>query len=130
MELFPGVRSHSLTGGGVFSDGQMYNPTRLALGLARSAVDAGAVAVNYAQATRLIRSSGKVQAVEVQDLTTGTATEVRTRSVLNAAGPWVPWMKETNGLSGARAARFPARSGAGIAPYSDNYVFPPRSAAL
>src|SRR5215467_5640061 len=62
-ELFPGIRADSLTGGAVFCDGQMYNPPRLALAFVRSAVDAGAVAVNYAEATRLVRSGNQVKAV-------------------------------------------------------------------
>ena len=105
-ELFPNVRSDSLTGGAVFFDGQMYNPTRLALAVVRSAVDAGALAVNYAQAVRLIRSGNEVQAVEVRDVTTGNTNEVRARAVLNAAGPWVPGMNEAGGLAGARSGTF------------------------
>jgi glycerol-3-phosphate dehydrogenase len=105
-ELFPGIRADSLTGGAVFCDGQMYNPPRLALAFVRSAVDAGAVAVNYAEATRLVRSASAVEAVAVRDVTTGEAVEVRARAVLNAAGPWVPWMNETDGLAGARGGTF------------------------
>jgi glycerol-3-phosphate dehydrogenase len=105
-ELFPGIRADALTGGAVFYDGQMYNPPRLTLAFVRSAVDAGAVAVNYAEATRLVRSANEVKAVEVRDTTTGETVEVRARAVLNAAGPWVPWMNEADGLSGARGGTF------------------------
>jgi glycerol-3-phosphate dehydrogenase len=104
--LFPGIRANELTGGAVFCDGQMYNPPRLALAFVRSAVDSGAVAVNYAEATRLVRAGNQVKAVEVRDTTTGETVEVRARAVLNAAGPWVPWMNEADGLSGARGGTF------------------------
>ena len=104
--LFPGIRADALTGGAVFCDGQMYNPPRLALAFVRSAVDLGAVAVNYAEATRLVRSGSEVRAVEVRDAATGETVEVRARAVLNAAGPWVPWMNEAVGLSGARGGTF------------------------
>jgi glycerol-3-phosphate dehydrogenase len=104
--LFPGVRSDRLTGGAVFYDGQMYNPTRLALAFVRGAVDRGALAVNYAEVTRLIRSADAVVGAEVRDQTTGEVAEVRARAVLNAGGPWVPWLNEPSGLAGGRDGTF------------------------
>jgi len=91
-ELFPGVPTESLTGGAVFCDGQMYNPTRLVLAFVQSAVENGTIAVNYAEAEKFILSGSSVEAVRVRDHLTGDAIDVRARTVLNAAGPWVPWM--------------------------------------
>jgi glycerol-3-phosphate dehydrogenase len=92
MELFPGLNDDALTGAAVFWDGQMYNPTRLVLAIIRAAVDAGAVAVNYAEAEQLIYSDDTVIGARIRDSLTGERTEARARVVLNAAGPWVPWM--------------------------------------
>ncbi|HEU4618307.1 MAG TPA: glycerol-3-phosphate dehydrogenase/oxidase [Gammaproteobacteria bacterium] len=90
--LFPGIGDEGLSGAAVFYDGQMYNPTRLVLAFVRSAVENGAVAVNYAQAEQLLRADETVIGARVRDEVTGDAIEVRARAVLNAAGPWVPWM--------------------------------------
>jgi glycerol-3-phosphate dehydrogenase len=90
--LFPGVEPRSLTGAAVFCDGQMYNPPRLVLAFVRSATDSGALAVNYAEALTLRRSGDSIVGARVRDRLTGDCAEVRARAVLNAAGPWVPWM--------------------------------------
>lgn len=90
--LFPGIQEAELTGGAVFRDGQMYNPPRLVLAFIRSASDEGALAVNYAEAERLERSDDVVVGARVRDRLSGDTAQVRARSVLNAAGPWVPSM--------------------------------------
>jgi glycerol-3-phosphate dehydrogenase len=90
--MFPGIASESLTGAAVFCDGQMYNPTRLVLAFVRSAVENGAIAANYAEAEKLILNDGAVQGAIVRDHPTGEAFEIRARTVLNAAGPWAPWI--------------------------------------
>jgi len=92
QNLFPGIEADDLTGGAVFCDGQMYNPTRLVLAFVRSAVELGMVAANYAEAEELLRSADSIVGARVRDLETGEFTDVRARAVLNAAGPWVPWM--------------------------------------
>lgn len=90
--LFPGIRSERLTGGAVFCDGQMYNPTRLVLAFVRSAVESGALALNHVTAERLLRTGGAVLGARVRDEVSGAMHDVRARIVLNATGPWVPWM--------------------------------------
>jgi len=51
LELFPHLSTAQLSGAVVFEDGQMYNPARLVLAFVSSAVDAGATACNYVEAT-------------------------------------------------------------------------------
>src|SRR5690606_34567576 len=92
MELFPGIPHRDLTGGAMFWDGQMYNPTRLVLAFVRSAVENGAVAMNYASAEDFELSDTAVESVKVRDHLSGEVASVRARAVLNAAGPWVPRM--------------------------------------
>jgi len=88
LELFPGMGSRDLTGGAVFYDGQMLNPPRLALAFVRSAVAHGAKAVNYAQVSDFILSGRDVRGVEVLDRLDGEKYLVRSKMVLNTAGPW------------------------------------------
>lgn len=95
--MFPGILADGLTGGAVFCDGQMYNPTRLVLAFVRSAVENGAVAANYAEVEKLILNDGAVHGATVRDHLSGDAVEVRARTVLNAAGPWAPWVASAVG---------------------------------
>ena len=88
LELFPGLAPDHVTGGVLFHDGQMYNPARLALSILKSAVDAGAIAANYAGSVGLLRSNGRVIGVEAKDTLSGASFEVRGRIVVNAAGGW------------------------------------------
>ena len=47
-----------------------------------------AVAVNYAEATHVLRQDGRVAGVGIRDTAGGERLDVRARTVLNAAGPW------------------------------------------
>ncbi|HEY8518640.1 MAG TPA: glycerol-3-phosphate dehydrogenase/oxidase [Gammaproteobacteria bacterium] len=103
-ELFPGVATEGLTGAAVFYDAQMYNPTRLVLAFVTAAADNGALAVNYAQAEKLILAGDSVRGVTVRDRLTGETIDVRARAVLNAAGPWARELVERHrprGLEGS-----------------------------
>jgi glycerol-3-phosphate dehydrogenase len=88
LELFPELDSTGLTGAALFHDGQMYNPTRLALCFLGSAVEAGAVAANYVEVTSFLRDGDRVIGVTAKDRPTGNDLEVRGRIVVNAAGAW------------------------------------------
>ena len=86
--IYPGLPAQGLTGAAVFCDAQMYNPPRLALSFLRTAVDAGALAANYAEATGFLQTNGRVVGVEAQDRLSGERFAIRAKAVLNAAGPW------------------------------------------
>lgn len=88
LDLYPDLDTPELTGGALFHDGQMYNPTRLALSFLRSAVEHGAVCANYAEATGLLQHGGRVVGVEVADRHGGERLQLRAGLVVNAAGPW------------------------------------------
>lgn len=88
LRRYPGLDPVGLTGAGVFCDGQMYNPPRLVLAFVQSAAAAGAVCANHVEATGLIERSGRVQGVQARDVVSGDRLTVRSRFVLNAAGPY------------------------------------------
>ena len=88
LDLFPGLPRSGLTGGAVFWDAQMYNPTRLALAFLRSAVEAGAVAANYVEAVGFLWSGADVVGIVARDQLSGERFDIRARVVLNAAGGW------------------------------------------
>ncbi|MBI5742151.1 MAG: glycerol-3-phosphate dehydrogenase/oxidase [Nitrospirae bacterium] len=100
LKLFPGLIREGLTGGAIFHDGQIHNPSRLVLSFLRSAVDAGAVAANYMEAVDFIRRPGGIAGVTARDLLTGEEVRIRCKTVLNASGPWAEMM-----LKGAMGLR-------------------------
>lgn len=88
LARFDGLEPRGLTGAAVFSDAQMYHPPRLVLSFVMSAVERGAVALNYVEAVSLLRHRDRVTGVIARDRLTGERIEVKSRVVLNAAGPW------------------------------------------
>lgn len=94
LDLFPGLSPQGLTGGALFCDGQMYNPTRLAISFLRSAIAAGVEAANYVKAVDFLCSRGRIIGIEAQDQFTGDKFPVRGRVVLNATGPWAERLLE------------------------------------
>ncbi len=96
LKRFPGIRREGLTGAAVFEEGQMYNPPRLALAFVQSAVERGAVAANYIEATGFVKKGGRVCGVRALDVLDGGTIEIRGRCVLNTAGPWAHRIMETD----------------------------------
>ncbi|MFW6088700.1 MAG: FAD-dependent oxidoreductase [Gemmatimonadota bacterium] len=88
LARFPGLPDDRLTGGIVFCDGQMYSPPRIALAYLRSAAEAGATLLNYAEVTGLDVEEGRVRGAVVHDRLTDRRKTVRADVVLNATGPW------------------------------------------
>jgi len=87
LERFPGIETRGLTGGGIFCDGQMYNPPRLVLAFLQTAEAAGAIISNYVEATKFILAGNRVRGVDARDVLTGETFPIRGKIVLNAAGP-------------------------------------------
>ncbi len=85
LERVPGLATKGLSGGILYHDGQ-FNDARLALALARTAVDHGAVVANYTRCVRLVRTGEKVTGAVVRDGETGAEATVRAKAVINATG--------------------------------------------
>jgi glycerol-3-phosphate dehydrogenase len=83
-DLFPDLPK--TLGGVAYQDGQ-FEDFRLNLALVLSALDRGAVALNYAEAKALLWEGGRVRGAVVQDRLTGKEVEVFARAVVNATGP-------------------------------------------
>ena len=67
------------------------DPFRLCALNARSAADHGASLRTYTQVTSFLRGEGgRVEGVKLTDLHTNAVEEVRSKVVVNAAGPWAP----------------------------------------
>jgi len=83
---------------------------RLTLGFVHAAVDAGALAVNHAEAVELLRAGGRVSGVAVRDAEQERTVELRARVVLNAAGPWADELLARGGPRRTGASLLRARN--------------------
>ncbi|MDM7942936.1 MAG: glycerol-3-phosphate dehydrogenase/oxidase [Hydrogenophaga sp.] len=96
LQALPGVNPVGLRGGVKYWDGQ-FDDARLALALARSAEDAGAHVLNYAEVkavSQLSGGEGPLSSVEVSDRLTGNTFRVQARCVVNATGVWVDALRD------------------------------------
>ena len=89
LALVPGLDPRGLTGAALWSDAQASSTERLTLGFVHAAADAGARVANHAEVVEGLRARGRVAGVVVRDGLSGKTMEIKTRMVLNAAGPWV-----------------------------------------
>jgi glycerol-3-phosphate dehydrogenase len=87
LAMEPMVSPVGLQGGPRFYDCSV-DDARLTLTNVLSAARAGAVAVNHARITGLMKANGRVCGVQVRDEITGRELEVRSKVVAGAAGPW------------------------------------------
>jgi glycerol-3-phosphate dehydrogenase len=81
----PGLAGGGLRGGVLYRDDQ-FDDVRLALALARTAADAGAVLLNYAAVEGVLARAGRVAGVVVRDRESSATLEVPARVVINASG--------------------------------------------
>ena len=102
LECLPTVRPQGLKGSVKYWDGQ-FDDARLALALARTAARAGAIVLNYVEATNLIHESGKVAGVVCRDVESGQSMALRSRCVVNATGVWVDALREQDAQATGRA---------------------------
>jgi len=84
--LIPALAPERLRGAVVYHDGQ-FDDSRLAIALARTAVDHGAAVANYIRATGFLReANGRVAGVTAVERESGAVVDVRARAVINATG--------------------------------------------
>jgi glycerol-3-phosphate dehydrogenase len=88
LRRLPSVNPDGLTGGVVYYDGQ-FDDTRLLINLAATAVEQGAVLLNYAKVTGLSKGGdGIVNGISWTDVETGQIFQAAARVVVNATGPF------------------------------------------
>lgn len=85
LEYLPTVNPKGINGGVVYHDGQ-FDDARLAVNLAQTAVEQGAVVINYCKVTGLRKGIKKINGVFAQDALTGKEYELKCRVVINATG--------------------------------------------
>jgi glycerol-3-phosphate dehydrogenase len=86
LELLPTIEPSGLTGGVIYYDGQ-FDDARLAVSMAQTAADQGAVLLNYFGVTGLLKTvDGTVRGVQAIDNETGSEHEIHAGVVINATG--------------------------------------------
>lgn len=84
----PQLDPEGLRGGVLYHDGQ-FDDARLAVNLAQTAAEQGAVLVNYCGVEELIKENGKITGVTAQDSETGLRYEIKAAAIINATGVFV-----------------------------------------
>ena len=85
LELLPNLEREGLNGGILYHDGQ-FDDARLAINLAQTAAEHGAVVLNHCRCAGLLKEKGHVAGLRLIDEEGGREFEVRARAVINATG--------------------------------------------
>lgn len=104
LARLPGARPDGLKGGVKYWDGQ-FDDARLALALARTAAQRGALLLNYCAATQLVHKEGKAVGLVCRDQETGREHRIAARCVINAAGVWVDELRQQDGQAIGRQVK-------------------------
>lgn len=93
----PLIKRENLRGAGYYVEYKT-DDARLTIEVIKKAVQKGAHAINYAQATEFIYDkSGKVIGAYVRDQLTGEMHQIYAKKIVNACGPWVDDLRELDG---------------------------------
>lgn len=85
LSYAPTLHPEGLRGGVLYHDGQ-FDDARMALSLAMTAADHGAVVINYFDVTGFLKSDHKITGIEVRDTLSDHMYEVNAKVIINAAG--------------------------------------------
>ncbi len=83
----PTLETNGLYGGVRYFDGA-FDDARLLINLMQTAIESGAVCLNYAPILELVHESGRVAGVVARDAESGRYLHIKARVVVNATGPF------------------------------------------
>ncbi|MEA3543616.1 MAG: FAD-dependent oxidoreductase [Thermodesulfobacteriota bacterium] len=93
LRRFPGVKSENLKAGVLYYDGQFHD-ARMALSLALTAEQKGAVITNHVAVSGLLKENGKISGAELTDSLSGETWQIKAKGVINATGPFVDQIRK------------------------------------
>src|SRR3954454_9433498 len=85
LQQLPGVNSNKLKGGILYYDGQ-FDDARLAIDLAKTAIQQGATVINYCKAQSFIKENNRINAVVINDVISNNTYTVKAKLFINATG--------------------------------------------
>ncbi|MBK5278222.1 MAG: glycerol-3-phosphate dehydrogenase/oxidase [Bacteroidia bacterium] len=95
LKYEPLLRKDDIKGGAIYAEYRT-DDARLTIEIIKTAVQHGATILSYARATDFIYKSEAVAGVKVEDQLSGNSFDIRSTSIVNAAGPWVDDLRVTN----------------------------------
>lgn len=93
IQLEPLIKRDGLIGAGYYVEYRT-DDARLTIEVMKAAFDYGALPINYTKVQSLMYEHGKVIGVMVKDELSGDCYEIYSKHVVNAAGPWVDFIRE------------------------------------
>jgi glycerol-3-phosphate dehydrogenase len=85
LEMLPGIAGDGLKGGVLYHDGQ-FDDARYIVALLRTFQDLGGTAINYVEATGLLKSNGKGVGIQARDCESDARFGISAKVVVNAGG--------------------------------------------
>jgi glycerol-3-phosphate dehydrogenase len=85
LQDLPDLSAKHLSGGVLYFDGQ-FDDSRLAINLAQTAIEQGAVVINYVNVTGFIKDGGSSAGIKAKDEISGNEFDVKAKVVINATG--------------------------------------------
>lgn len=105
QEKEPLLKRRGMKGGGYYVEYRT-DDARLTIEVLKKAAAAGADALNYVRADKLLYGQdGRITGVEATDLIGGGRYRIRARQVVNATGPWVDALRELDGSKHGKTLR-------------------------
>ncbi len=108
QQFLPMVQTDGLRGGVKYWDGQ-FDDARLALAIARTAAQHGALLINYCRAEQLLYKDGQIAGLECTDTHTGIRYSIESRCVINATGVWVDALRERDDVAAPSERHAPVK---------------------
>lgn len=95
LKAEPLLRTDDIKGGAIYAEYRT-DDARLTIEIVKTAVNHGAIVVNYARVVEFTYAGNKIDGVEVVDELSREKFTVRATSVVSAAGPWVDDLRVIN----------------------------------
>lgn len=99
----PLLKPEDVKGGAIYAEYRT-DDARLTIEIIKTAHEKGAIIVSYCQVTDFIYENEKIAGVQVADPITGNSFAVRSKVVVNAAGPWVDELRAIDHSKDAQLA--------------------------
>ncbi len=129
VKLMPTIQTKGLNSGVKYWDGQ-FDDARLALTLARTAAEKGALLVNYCAVESLVHEDGKLVGVMARDSETKQSYRVKARCTINATGVWVDQLRQQDGQAIGRVVKDMVAPSQGVHVVVDRSFWPTDHALL
>lgn len=89
LKIAPGIDPQELTGAALWYDDLIINTERMTLAFVLDGSDTyKGTSANYVKAVEIVKDSGKITGVQAVDEISGEKLFIKTRLVINCAGPW------------------------------------------